>query len=61
MFTDRTLYSALAGHCGLGRAFHVPVSAIADRSLTPLRVLQRLLWRMLISRRDPRLPPVNRA
>jgi hypothetical protein len=41
-FTDQVLHAALAGHCALEQTFHVPVSAMGDPILTPLRVLERL-------------------
>jgi len=47
-FTDQVLHAALAGHCALEQTFHVPVSAMADPLLTPLRVLERLSGRPLI-------------
>ena len=46
-FTDQVLHAALAGHCALEQTFHVPVSAMADPLLTPLRVLERLSGRPL--------------
>ncbi len=46
-FTDQVLHAALAGHCALEQTFHVPVSAMADPGLTPLRVLERLTGRHL--------------
>jgi hypothetical protein len=47
-FTDQVLHAALAGHCALEQTFHVPVSAMGDPLLTPLRVLERLSGRSLI-------------
>ena len=47
-FTDQVLHAALAGHCALEQTFHVPVSAMADPGLAPLRVLERLTARDLI-------------
>lgn len=47
-YTDQVLHAALAGHCALEQTFHVPVSAMADPLLTPLRVLERLSGRTLI-------------
>ncbi len=47
-FTDQVLHAALAGHCALEQTFHVPVSAMADPQLTPLRVLERITGRQLI-------------
>jgi hypothetical protein len=46
-FTDQVLHAALAGHCALEQTFHVPVSAMADPALAPLRVLERLTARNL--------------
>jgi hypothetical protein len=46
-FTDQVLHAALAGHCALEQTFHVPVSAMADPPLAPLRVLERLAGRPL--------------
>jgi hypothetical protein len=46
-FTDQVLHAALAGHCALEQTFHVPVSAMVDPLLTPLRVLERLSGRSL--------------
>jgi hypothetical protein len=46
-FTDQVLHAALAGHCALEQTFHVPVSAMADPALAPLRVLERLTARHL--------------
>ncbi len=51
-FTDQVLHAALAGHCALEQTFHVPISAMADPSLTPLRVLERLSQRPLIERHE---------
>ena len=47
-FTDQVLHAALAGHCAFEQTFHVPVSAMGDPLLTPLRVLERLSGRSLI-------------
>jgi hypothetical protein len=47
-FTDQVLHAALAGHCALEQTFHLPVSAMGDPLLTPLRVLERLSGRSLI-------------
>jgi hypothetical protein len=47
-FTDQVLHAALAGHCALEQTFHVPVSVMADPSLTPLHVLEGLAGRDLI-------------
>jgi hypothetical protein len=47
-FTDQVLHAALAGHCALEQTFHVPISVMADPSLTPLRVLERLSRRSLV-------------
>jgi len=46
-FTDQVLHAAVVGHCALEQTFHVPVSAMADPALAPLRVLERLTARHL--------------
>jgi hypothetical protein len=47
-FTDQVLHAALAGHCALEQTFHLPVAAMADPGLAPLRVLERLAGHTLI-------------
>lgn len=41
-FTDQVLHAALSGHCALEQTFHVPLEALAQPELSPLRVLERL-------------------
>jgi len=47
-FTDQVLHAALAGHCALEQTFHIPLEAMAQPELSPLRVLERLRGHALI-------------
>ena len=46
-FTDQVLHAAMAGHHALEQTFHLPVEAMAQPALAPLRVLERLEGRRL--------------
>lgn len=47
-FTDQVLHAALSGHCALEQTFHLPVRVMAEPSLAPVRVLERLSGRSLV-------------
>ena len=47
-FTDQVLHAALSGHCALEQTFHLPIQAMAEPSLAPVRVLERLSGRSLV-------------
>ena len=47
-FTDAVLHAALAGHMALEQTFHLPVEAMRQPELAPLRVLERLTDRRLV-------------
>lgn len=46
-FTDQVVHAALAGHCALEQTFHLPVEAMAHPEMSPLRVLEGLMGRVL--------------
>ena len=46
-FTDQVSHAAMAGQHLLEQTFYLPVSAMADQSQSPLRVLERLTGREL--------------
>jgi hypothetical protein len=41
-FTDQTPHAAVSGQCALEQTFYVPVEALAEPALSPLRILERL-------------------
>lgn len=47
-FTDQVLHAALSGHCALEQTFYLPVEAMAEPSLAPVRVLEHLSGRSLV-------------
>ena len=47
-YTDCVLHAAMSGRCALEQTFHLPVAAMADPELSPLRVLERISGRALI-------------
>ena len=47
-FTDQVLHAALSGHCALEQTFHLPIGAMGEPTLAPLRVLERLSGRPLV-------------
>ncbi|HUA76735.1 MAG TPA: Kdo hydroxylase family protein [Acetobacteraceae bacterium] len=47
VYTDQVLHAALAGRFALEQTFHLPVAAMAEPELAPLRVLERLKGRAL--------------
>jgi hypothetical protein len=48
VFTDSVVHAALAGRYALEQTFYLPVEAMADRSPSPLRILERLTGRRLV-------------
>lgn len=46
-YTDCVLHAALAGRFAFEQTFHLPVEAMADPTLSPLRVLERITGRKL--------------
>lgn len=48
VFTDQAAHAAMAGRYALEQTFHLPVAALQDPTLAPLKVLQRLLGRLLV-------------
>jgi hypothetical protein len=48
IFTDSTVHAALAGRYALEQTFYLPVEAMADPSVSPLRTLERLTGRTLV-------------
>jgi hypothetical protein len=47
VFTDSTVHAALAGRYALEQTFYLPVEAMADPSVSPLRILERMTGRAL--------------
>jgi len=47
VFTDSVSHAALSGQYTLEQTFHIPVSAMQDEALAPLRVLENLVGREL--------------
>lgn len=48
VFTDATLHAALEGRHALEQTFFLPVHAMADEAMAPLRILERLSGRALV-------------
>jgi hypothetical protein len=48
VFTDATLHAALEGRHALEQTFFLPVEAMADQTMSPLRILERLRGRSLV-------------
>lgn len=48
VFTDATLHAALEGRHALEQTFFLPVQAMADEAMSPLRILERLSGRPLV-------------
>ncbi|MHB8530397.1 MAG: Kdo hydroxylase family protein [Caulobacteraceae bacterium] len=46
-FTDSLVHAALSGRYALEQTFYLPVSAMAEEALSPLRILERLTGRAL--------------
>jgi 3-deoxy-D-manno-octulosonic acid hydroxylase-like protein len=46
-YSDQVLHAALSGHGAMEQSFYLPVSAMADPSTTPLRVLEAITGRAL--------------
>jgi hypothetical protein len=49
VFTDQVLHAAMAGSCAVEQTFHVPVEAMAHPEWSPLRVLEQVTGRRLVS------------
>jgi hypothetical protein len=49
VFTDQVLHAAMSGQYLMEQTFHLPVSAQRNPSLSPLKVLERLSGRPLVS------------
>jgi len=47
VYTDQVLHAAMAGRFALEQTFHLPVAAMAEPELAPIRVLERLKGRAL--------------
>ena len=47
VFTDSVVHAAIGGRCALEQTFYLPVSAMAEPALSPLRILERLTGRAL--------------
>ncbi len=47
VFTDSTVHAAIAGSHALEQTFYLPVSAMADPAVSPLRILERLTGKVL--------------
>ncbi|HEY5072666.1 MAG TPA: Kdo hydroxylase family protein [Caulobacteraceae bacterium] len=47
VFTDQVVHAALAGRYALEQTFYLPVAAMGDQALSPLRILERLTGRTL--------------
>jgi hypothetical protein len=47
VFTDRVMHAALAGQYLLEQTFYLPVTAMQDERLAPLRILEKLYHRQL--------------
>jgi hypothetical protein len=48
VFTDATLHAALEGRHALEQTFLLPVQAMADEAMAPLRILERLAGHQLL-------------
>ena len=48
VFTDAALHAAIAGQNVLEQTFLLPVGAMVDETLSPLRILERLMGRRLV-------------
>ena len=47
-FTDRVSHAAMSGQFAFEQTFYVPVKAMKEPDLTPLRILERLAGRRLV-------------
>ncbi|MGH6992999.1 MAG: Kdo hydroxylase family protein [Caulobacteraceae bacterium] len=47
-FTDSLVHAAVAGRWALEQTFYLPVEAMADEELSPLRILERMVGRSLV-------------
>ncbi len=48
VFTDATLHAALEGRNVLEQTFLLPIGAMADPAMSPLKILERLTGRELV-------------
>ena len=60
VFTDSTVHAAIAGRHALEQTFYLPVEAMAEPEVSPLRVLERMTGRRLASSSAKRSPAAPR-